>query len=135
MPATRQRDHHTPAARVLQRPDEARPLNFQGPAHLFQLPQVARGLQRRALAPYHHQRHDQERRQGERDPVPSPETERRLRARGFAAASASPAGTAFDVRSVPSGRPRQVHTGWSLGHTQALAHSRNWCFTIRSSPE
>ena len=58
-----------------------------------------------------------------------------LRALGLAAISSSEAVTARRVRVVPSGRPRQVHTGCLGGQMQAALHSRKVFFTIRSSPE
>ena len=51
------------------------------------------------------------------------------------ATSSGDASIDFLASSSPSARPRQVHTTCSGGHTQTRAHSRNWCFTIRSSPE
>jgi hypothetical protein len=60
---------------------------------------------------------------------------RALRARGLAAVSSSDAVRARRVIVVPSGRPRQVHTGCFGGQMQAALHSRKVFFTIRSSPE
>lgn len=60
---------------------------------------------------------------------------RALRARGFRATSSSEAVIARLVIVVPSGRPRQVHTGCFGGQMQAALHSRKVFLTIRSSPE
>jgi hypothetical protein len=60
---------------------------------------------------------------------------RALRARGFRATSSSDAVIARRVIVLPSGRPRQVHTGCLGGQMQAALQSRKAFLTIRSSPE
>src|SRR5438105_11925973 len=58
-----------------------------------------------------------------------------LRERGFLAVSVSAGATARRVSVSPNECPRQVQTGCLGGHTQSELHSRNACFTSRSSPE